>query len=274
MRTYSERDPAPADYDGFAVRGFQAFAPPIPFLRNYVRNERLYARLSRYLIDVIKNEKIDLIHGQHVLTGPPSVVAGRRAGIPSLCTVRDYWPVCYWGDVLANPDAGVVCPGCSPTAMTRCLRPRPDSHGRYTANDSYMRANLRNKQGELESADVIVAVSRYVAAACVRGSGTRRARIETIRTASTCRASVPNQMRCRAPMSDRYAVFVESSRRTKACTRSSMSPARLGSRYACRNGDGAERQAIEQAAAAARRDVRILGWRDRRECSSGCATRS
>ena len=31
--------------------GFPAFAPPIPFLRNYVRNERLYERLSRHLVE-------------------------------------------------------------------------------------------------------------------------------------------------------------------------------------------------------------------------------
>ena len=103
---------------------FRAFAPPIPFLRNYVRNERLYERLSRHLVSMIRKRKIDLIHAQHVLTGPPSVMAARRAGIPSVCTVRDYWPVCYWGDVLADPGAGVVCPGCSASAMTRCLRPR------------------------------------------------------------------------------------------------------------------------------------------------------
>ena len=50
------------------LSGFPAFAPPIPFLRNYVRNERLYERLSRHLVSIIKKEKIDLIHAQHVLT--------------------------------------------------------------------------------------------------------------------------------------------------------------------------------------------------------------
>src|SRR4030095_6444817 len=64
VRTYSERDPIPAAYDGFAVSGFPAFAPSVPFVRNYVRNERLYKRLSAHLVKVIEGERIDLIHAQ------------------------------------------------------------------------------------------------------------------------------------------------------------------------------------------------------------------
>ncbi len=71
VRTYSERDPVPEEYDGFEVIGFPAFAPRVPFLRNYFRNERLYERLSAYLVAVIEKERIDLVHAQHVLTGRP-----------------------------------------------------------------------------------------------------------------------------------------------------------------------------------------------------------
>ena len=55
VRTYSERDAVPGEYDGFAVVGFPAFAPPVPFVRNYIRNERLYERLGSYLTDVIQD---------------------------------------------------------------------------------------------------------------------------------------------------------------------------------------------------------------------------
>ena len=55
IRTYSERDAVPGEYDGFAVEGFPAFAPPVPFVRNYIRNERLYERLGSHLADVIKS---------------------------------------------------------------------------------------------------------------------------------------------------------------------------------------------------------------------------
>ena len=154
VRTYSERDAVPGEYDGFAVVGFPAFAPPVPFVRNYIRNERLYERLGSYLADVIKTERIDLVHAQHVLTGPSSVIAARRAGIPSVCTVRDYWPVCYWGDVLADPGGGVLCPGCSASAMTRCLGPRTGAAWPAALPAiPYMRANLRHKQAALADAD-------------------------------------------------------------------------------------------------------------------------
>ena len=34
------------EYDGFVVREIGVFAPAIPFVRNYLKNERLYARLA------------------------------------------------------------------------------------------------------------------------------------------------------------------------------------------------------------------------------------
>ena len=268
VRTYSERDPAPVEYDGFAVRGFPAFAPPVPFVRNYVRNERLYKRLSRYLFDIIKTERIDLIHGQHVLTGPPSVAAALRANIPSVCTVRDYWPVCYWGDVLAEPAAGTVCPGCSAPAMTRCLRPRAGAAWPATLPViPYMRANLRHKQSDLSRADVIVAVSRYVASALRdRASRLRASRVETIPNGVDVARMRAETDAAPRPMVERYAVFVGKLAKNKGvhALADVVRRARLDMPLVI-IGDGPERPAVERAAAAARCDVRVLGWRDRRE---------
>ena len=83
-------------YDGLRVLEYGAPAPPIPYVRNYFKNERLYADLAQILADVIVRERIDIVHGQHVMTCVPSVVAARRSSVPVVCTVRDYWPVCYW----------------------------------------------------------------------------------------------------------------------------------------------------------------------------------
>ena len=268
VRTYSERDPIPTDYDGFAVSGFPAFAPPVPFLRNYVRNERLYERLSRRLVELVKKEKIDLIHAQHVLTGPPSVMAARRTGIPSVCTVRDYWPVCYWGDVLADPDAGVVCPGCSASAMTRCLRPRTGpAWPAILPVIPYMRANLRHKQAGLAVADVIVAVSRHVAdALCERAPELRRTRIETIPNGVDVQRVRADADATSRPISERYALFVGKLAKNKGV----HALVEVASRAHLEMplvviGDGPERESVEQAAASAGRNVRIQGWRDRRE---------
>jgi glycosyltransferase involved in cell wall biosynthesis len=268
VRTYSERDPVPADYDGFTVSAFPAFAPPIPFLRNYVRNERLYERLGRHLARLIKEQRIDLIHAQHVLTGPASVNAARHAGIPCVCTVRDYWPVCYWGDVLADPAAGAVCPGCSATAMTRCLRPRTGAAWPATLPAiPYMRANLRRKQQWLSAASAIVAVSHHVAASLrERGPHLLRARIETIPNGVDLSAVRGGAAATERPMLERYALYVGKLARNKGVNAlvDVAEQARLQTPLVI-IGDGPERHAVEQAAVAVGRRVTILGWRDRHE---------
>ena len=268
VRTYSERDPIPVAYDGFEVEGFRAFAPPVPFLRNYVRNEQLYERLGSRLAEIAKRESVDLIHAQHVLTGPSSVVAARRAGIPVVCTVRDYWPVCYWGDVLADPGAGVLCPGCSASAMTRCLRPRTGLAWPATLPAiPYMRGNLRRKQASLADADAIVAVSSYVATALrTRAPQLAKARIEVvpngvdaIRVRTDADATPP-------PMPGRYAIFVGKLAQNKGAhmlvdiaSRASLSIPFIAI------GDGPERAELERAATASGREIRVMGWRDRQE---------
>ena len=268
VRTYSEREAAPSEYDGFVVRGFPAFAPRVPFLRNYVRNERLYKRLSAYLVEAIKSEKIDLIHAQHVLTGPASVGAAQHTGIPSICTVRDYWPVCYWGDVLADPGAGILCPGCSASAMTRCLRPRTGAAWPAALPAiPYMRANLRRKQASLADADAIVAVSEYVGTALrQRAPEFRRVRIEAIPNGVDVPGLSADAAIEARPASERYAVFAGKLAKNKGAHAlvETAERARLDMPLVV-IGDGPERGSIENAAKAARRDVRILGWRDRRE---------
>jgi glycogen(starch) synthase len=268
VRTYSERDPIPEPYDGFTVAGFPAFAPPIPFIRNYVRNERLYERLSSYLAEVINREKIDLIHAQHVLTGPASVMAARRAGIPSVCTIRDYWPVCYWGDVLADPGAGVICPMCSASAMTRCLRPRTGAAWPAAlAAIPYMRGNLRRKQSSLADADVIVAVSGHVAISLrERAPELARARIEVVPNGVDVPGVRAEADATARPIPERYAVFVGKLAKNKGAhmLADAAERARLDMPLVV-IGDGPERASVERSGKAAGRDVRILGWRDRRD---------
>ncbi len=258
----------PSDYDGFAVTGFPAFAPPVPFLRNYVRNERLYERLSHHLAELIKKQKIELVHAQHVLTGPASVMAAKRTSIPSVCTVRDYWPVCYWGDVLADPDAGVVCPGCSAGAMTRCLRPRTGIAWPATLPMiPYMRANLRRKQTTIADADAVVAVSAHVADALrARVSEFARTRIEAIPNGVDVRGVRAEADATTRPLPEPYALFVGKLAKNKgAHALADVAAMASLDMPLVVIGDGPERKTIEQAAKATGRDVRVLGWKDRRD---------
>ena len=268
VQTYSEKSSVPPGHDGFEVIGFPAFAPRVPFVRNYFRNERLYERLSGFLLELVRRNRIDLIHAQHVLTGPPAVRAAHAAGVPSVCTVRDYWPLCYWNDILQDPRAGCICPGCSPAAMTRCLPPRAGAAWPLTLPMiPYMRANLRGKQRALSGANAIVAVSRQVAADLrQRSPALARARIETIPNGvdvSDVRANVHGTA---GPMAEPYAVFVGKLARNKGVD----SLVEVAERAALDLplvviGDGPERASLTASAARAKRDIRLMGWLDREE---------
>jgi glycogen(starch) synthase len=152
------------NYDGFVVDEIAAPAPPVPFVRNYFKNERLWARLSDRLRERLAASAVDVIHAQHVLTTVPAVEAGRATGTPVVATVRDYWPVCYWSDLIYSHDAEQLCEACTPANMRRCLRGRagPAGVGAWPLIP-YMRANLRRKREGLAGASAVVAVSSVIA---------------------------------------------------------------------------------------------------------------
>ncbi len=153
------------DVDGLRVVEFGSAAPDLPFVRNYFKNERLRARLAAWLTTYVVREQVDVVHGQHVLTGLPSIDAAAAAGVPSVCTVRDYWPVCYWSDLIHDPSAEHLCPACSPSAMTRCIRPRAGALWPLVLPlVPYMSGNLRRKREGLAACNAVVAVSTAIAA--------------------------------------------------------------------------------------------------------------
>src|SRR5919109_2682984 len=58
-------------YDGVRVIEFGASAPGVPYVRNYFKNERLYRSLADFLATVVRRDRVDIVHGQHVLTCLP-----------------------------------------------------------------------------------------------------------------------------------------------------------------------------------------------------------
>jgi glycosyltransferase involved in cell wall biosynthesis len=256
-------------YDNFEVLHPHFWAPPVPFVRNYFKNERLYKGLSRALESIIRDRHIEVVHGQHLLSGPAAILAAKRAGVVSLCTVRDYWPVCYWSDLMLDPAAGELCPGCSSERMAACVKPRGGSLWPLGIPAIlYMLANLRGKQRALASADAIVAVSHRMAADLrTRGAGLATARIEVIANpvdvegikAEAARASVPPEP-CPGP----YAVYVGKLAPNKGSQLllEAVRAARLDWPLVV-VGDGPLRQVIEAEAKAHHVDVRFTGWVDR-----------
>ena len=133
-------------FDQFRVIQVGAPAPPLPYVRNYFKNERLYALLAETLAGLAVRERADILHGQHVLTCLPSIQAAHHTGIPAVCTVRDYWPVCYWSDLIHTRDGQGLCPGCSAGMMVQCIQPRAGvAWPAALPMIPYMRRNLARK---------------------------------------------------------------------------------------------------------------------------------
>ncbi len=253
------------NYDDFRVLHVGAPAPDVPFVRNYFKNERLRATLADVLTDLVSREHADIIHGQHVLTALASIDAGRRTSIPSVVTVRDYWPVCYWSDLLHTADAATLCPGCSASMMLRCIQPRA---GRLwpaaVPMIPYMRANLRRKRVGLARANAIIAVGSTIAA----DLRSRAPEISATRLEIIPNAVDTDRLRARAfseprPMSGPYALYLGKLAPNKGTSRLVDIVERAALDWPLViAGDGPDRVALEAAAAQSRLDVRVIGWID------------
>ena len=250
-------------FDGFRPLEFRAWAPDVPFVRNYFKNERLERRFARYLRPLIRERRIEIVHAQHRLTGPPSIAAARSEGTPVACTVRDYWPLCYWSDLMLHPTRGDVCPACTPGRMTRCVRPRGGALWPLALPViPYMRANLRHKQDALAHADGVVAISSAIARDLYgRARGLARDRVTTIPNPVDVRAVQAEADRQPAPLDRPYALYAGKLETNKGVAKLLPALAAAGDDVTLVvAGDGAERPWLEAAARAAGRDVRCVGW--------------
>jgi glycosyltransferase involved in cell wall biosynthesis len=258
-------------YDGFEPVRFDAWAPRVPFVRNYFKNERLYRSLEPFLAGIVQRDAIDIVHAQHLLTGPPSIAAARSVAVPVVCTVRDYWPVCYWSDLIQDRGHETLCPGCSVEGMTRCVRPHAGALWPAALPFiPYMRANLSLKRRSLAHADAIIAVSGAIAQDLrLRAPELNAARIETIHNpvdVSGIRALAHGSRR---PMEGPYATFVGKLEPNKGVSKLLTAVDRASLDWpVVVVGDGSERPRLEAEASRLGRDVRFVGWRPRHDVLS------
>ena len=262
-RTARRRREAAGAYDGFRPLEFHSWSPAVPYVRNYFRNERLYRRMARWLRSLIRARRIDLVHAQHRLTGPPSIAAARAARVPAVCTVRDYWPVCYWSDLIHDPSASGLCPSCTAGMMTRCVRPRAGALWPLALPlIPYMRANLRRKQRALARAGAVVAVGSAIA---------RDLRDRSNELAGAAVTTIPNPVDVRriqaeaagrpAPLDRPYVLYVGKLDVNKGVSQLLPAVAAAGLDVPLVVvGDGPERRRLEAAARESGHDVRFPGW--------------
>ena len=261
-------------FDGFQVIEYGAPAPPVPYLRNYFKNEKLFADLTNFLTDLIARERIQIVHGQHVMTSVPSVRSAHRSSIPAVCTVRDYWPVCYWSDLIHTSDGMTLCPGCSASMMTHCVRPHARGLWPLTLPMiPYMRGNLARKQRGLGAADAIVAVSSTIAADLrARSPELAAAHMEIIPNAVNIEALREAGASNGPPMATPYALYLGKLAPNKGTTHLVRIVERANLDWPLVvAGDGPERATIEKEAARSDRDIRFVGWVDQRAATAWMA---
>jgi glycosyltransferase involved in cell wall biosynthesis len=258
-------------YENVRVLEFGFPASSVPYVRNFLKNEKLYADLGTFLEDLIARERIDLIHGQHVMTGVPSVAAGKRRGIPAVCTVRDYWPVCYWSDLIHTREGLALCPHCSAAMMTRCVRPHAKTlWPAALPMIPYMRGNLRRKQRGIGAADAIIAVSSTIAAHLrARSREIAAARVEVIPNPVNVQALRQTAAATASSIDGPYALYLGK----LAPNKGTAGLVRIVERAALDwpvliAGDGPEREAIARDAARSTHDIRLLGWVNQREAAA------
>lgn len=251
-------------YEGISVVDFGFPFRDVPYLRSLLRDELLLRRLRDYLVAEIREEPVDLLHAQHAITAVPSIVAGLSSGVPTVVTVRDYWPICYFTTWHV---AGGRCPECSVARMLACMKERnPRAYWAGIPMIPYMRRNVRRKQHWLRKADAVVAVSRYVAAEAVRPIvGDERTHVipNLIDVDQVDRVTAdPPQ----AALPQRFLLFVGKLNPLKGAGFVLDVVARLNDRIPLVViGDGPERGAMEQRIRRDGLDVRLLPWLDNAE---------
>lgn len=251
-------------YEGIPVTQVRRRVPNLPVLRNVLKNEHLWSALTRYLVTRLGAAPADIIHAQHVMTTVAAVQAGQRAGVPVIATVRDYWPVCYWSDLIVSPTAPTLCPACTITGMRACIPPRAGSLGRGAwPLIPYMRRNLATKRRVLAQADAVVAVSTAIA---------RDLRQRAPELSGTRLDTIPNPVDmaglepARPPVADPHVLYAGKLAINKGVQ--FLLPALDAANVKWPLvviGDGPMRAALDAEARRRGRDVRWLGWRDRTE---------
>jgi glycosyltransferase involved in cell wall biosynthesis len=145
-------------------------APPIPFVQNYYRHERLWPRLAAALVE-LGHRAADtplLIHAQHVQTTPAAVLAGARLGVPVVATVRDHWPWDYFatglhGNRISAPPRPTLSGQVAALLTDLVARMGPLRGLLALPAIPYMLAHVRRRAALLAQADAVIAVSGYLA---------------------------------------------------------------------------------------------------------------
>jgi glycogen(starch) synthase len=253
-------------YNGVRVTNVEQRAPSVPFVRNIIKNEWLWRRLTHHLVTTHLTQRFDIIHAQHVMTTVPSIRAGRRTGTPVVATIRDYWPVCYWSDLIYDPTQPRLCPECSAGMMVQCVKPRAGAaFAAAWPLIPYMRANLATKRRTLSRADALIAVSSTIAHDLMtRVPALVSTKVHTIPNPVDMAALEQSHMQSTPPIDGPYVLYAGKLATNKGVQ--FLLPAMARARITWPLvvvGEGPLRASLEAQARQLRIDLRVEGWLDR-----------
>jgi len=211
------------------------------------REERLASFLECW------EERFDLAHAQHWLSGGATVAAGRRTGMPVVVTVRDFWPVCIWSTMLSGRER---CPGCSYTRRVVCVgRRHPLLWPVAPLLPFAVGTEIARRQRTLRDAHSVIAVSRFVQK---RLPGERSTVVPNFLDLEAIGESLagPSPL-----LPERFILFVGKLEPNKAPDRalSVLSQARLGLPFVIA-GTGDLEGSLREEARKRGIDARFLGW--------------
>ena len=255
-------------YDTLRILEFGFAAPGLPYVRNYFKNERLWQTMAAEIARLVDREGIDIVHGQHVMTSLPAIAGAHARRIPAVATVRDYWPVCYWSDLIHTRDGLALCPGCSAGMMTVCIRPRAGALWPMALPlIPYMRGNLARKRSGLAAADAVIAVSSTIAADLrARAPELAATRLEVIPNPVDVHGLRQRAAATTPPMAGSYALYLGKLAPNKGAAHLVDIAERAALDWPLVVvGDGPDRPMLEAAAARSSRDIRFTGWVDQDE---------
>jgi glycosyltransferase involved in cell wall biosynthesis len=218
-----------------------------------------YRVLADYLEERLHREPdVDVLHAQHLHSGPPAIRVGCAHGRATVLTLRDYWPVClhgtsWWG--------AAACDGCSTATLTGCMQeywkwPRPIAR----AMVGWARRRLDARKAGVRAAHSVLAVSHTVKQRVERdlpGAALSVVpnMVDPVLLEATA-ASVPG-----AGVESPYVLTAGKLQPTKGFDLLLRALGEMGSTMPLLvAGDGPMRRALEEQARALRLPVRFLGW--------------
>lgn len=148
-------------YDGIEIAEVGVRAARRSVRRRLGTRDYTFDTLATFLDRFLRtNPSVDVVHAQHLHSGPPSVAVGNALGCATVVTVRDYWPVClhgtsWWGEK--------ICEGCTTKNLAGCMTeywrwPRPVSR----VMGGWARRRLDARASGLAAADKVLSVSHAV----------------------------------------------------------------------------------------------------------------